>query len=145
MQARKGVMAAEEWKNENNRDLSFFRDGGITNSPCSTDTLDPPVPLSGVMTWRTAGSSSEGCVKGERSSDPEFSCSPLSPWQPVLTGKNLWRVTENYSPSGVRADIGSTPEQKQETKRLKTEIKTPLKITDQTSLVWKKDISLLLK
>lgn len=48
-QARKGVMAVEEWKNENNRDLSFFRDEGITNSPCSTDTLDPPLPLHAVI------------------------------------------------------------------------------------------------
>ncbi len=43
-------------------------------------------------------------------------------------------MSENEWLSGVGTDVGSTSEQKQETERLRTEIKTPLKITDQTPL-----------
>lgn len=144
---RKGVMAAEEWKNENNRDLSFFGDEGITNSPCSPDALDPspplPVPLSAVMTWGPAGSFGEVCAKGERSSAPGFSCYPLSPWQSVLTGEKKLiyvRVTEHEWLSGVRTDAGSTSERKQETKHYRLRYKHLFKITAQTPLGWKENI-----
>lgn len=89
-ESRKGVIAAEEWQNENNGDLPFFRDEGITNSHRSADPLDPPTPalLSVVMTWEPAVSLGEVCVwKGKGPLSWGFSCSPLCPWQLVLTGK----------------------------------------------------------
>ena len=82
--ARKGVMAVEEWRNENNRELSFFRDEGITNSPCSTDTLDPrhphpPPHCRYLERWREEQPALLGkCVwKGERSSEPEVFLLPI--------------------------------------------------------------------
>lgn len=66
-----------------------------------------------------------------------FSWPPLSPWQPVLTGKRgliyegCVRGIEAQR-SRARTGCASSPGQKQESERLKTQIKSPLKITEQT-------------
>lgn len=54
---RESVMAVEQWKNENNRDLPFFRGERIT--------VDSPAVLSTVMTWGTVIFSGEGCERGK--------------------------------------------------------------------------------
>lgn len=126
--------AAEEWRSANNGELSFFGVGGITTAHARW--APPPPPRGDDVRARrlSRGSARErGKVLGARG----FSCPPLSPWQPVLTGNTRliyegWAGGSEPQRSRARTGCASSPGQKQETERSKTEIKSPLKITERT-------------